>query len=96
MTRQEIIDELQSIEYQLDSGHITDAQSNLNLLKDNLERLEEDKPFGGDTGIDADISNDELYNIEIDGCWNGKNKESFNGIRISNNTIYIYDYDVCS
>ena len=39
MTRQEIIDELQSIEYQLDSGHITDAQSNLNLLKDNLERL---------------------------------------------------------
>ena len=68
MTRQEIIDELQSIEYQLESGHITAAQSDLNLLKDNLERLEEDKPFGGDTGIDADISNDELYNIEINGC----------------------------
>ena len=64
MIRQEIIDELQSIEYQLDSGHITDAQSDLNLLKDNLERLEEDKPFGGDTGIDADHS----VGIEINGC----------------------------
>ena len=74
MTRQEIIDELQSIEYQLDSGHITDAQSDLNLLKDNLEistdddgddRGElEDKYFGGDTGIDADYS----VGIEISGC----------------------------
>ena len=27
---------------------------------------------------------------------NGKNKEFINGVRISNNTIYIYDYDVCS
>ena len=79
MTIQEIIDELQSIEYQLDSGHITDAQSDLNLLKDNLERL--DSPFEKDGGFstdddeddrgeleDGDISNDELYNIEIDGC----------------------------
>ena len=79
MTRQEIIDELQSIEYQLDSGHITDAQSDLNLLKDNLERL--DSPFEKDGGFstdddeddrgeldDGDISNDELYNIEIEGC----------------------------
>ena len=79
MTRQEIIDELQSIEYQLDSGHITDAQSDLNLLKDNLERL--DSSFEKDGGFstdddeddrgeldDGDISNDELYNIEIEGC----------------------------
>ena len=79
MTIQEIIDELQSIEYQLDSGHITDAQSDLNLLKDNLERL--DSSFEKDGGFstdededdrgeleDGDISNDELYNIEIDGC----------------------------
>ena len=79
MTIQEIIDELQSIEYQLDSGHITDAQSDLNLLKDNLERL--DSPLEKDGGFstdddeddrgeldDGDISNDELYNIEIDGC----------------------------
>ena len=34
--------------------------------------------------------------IQIDGCWNGKSKESFNGIRISSNTICIDDYDVCS
>ena len=79
MTIQEIIDELQSIEYQLDSGHITDAQSDLNLLKDNLERL--DSSFEKDGGFstdededdrgeleDGDISNDELYNIEIEGC----------------------------
>ena len=38
MTRQEIIDELQSIEYQLDSGHITDAQSDLNYVIDTLEK----------------------------------------------------------
>jgi hypothetical protein len=62
MTIQEIIDELQSIEYQLDSGHITDAQSDLNLLKDNLERL--DSPFEKDGGFSTDDDGDDRGELE--------------------------------
>jgi hypothetical protein len=65
MTRQEIIDELQSIEYQLDSGHITDAQSDLNLLKDNLERL--DSPFEKDGGFSTDDDRGELEDKSFGG-----------------------------
>ena len=56
MTIHEIIDELQSIEYQLDGGHINDAQSNLNLLKDNLEK---------EVIVENIITYEE---IQIDGC----------------------------
>ena len=60
MTRQEIIDELQSIEYQLDSGHITDAQSDLNYVIDTLEKKV----------IDEETVGVEIHyeDIQIDGC----------------------------
>jgi hypothetical protein len=60
MTRQEIIDELQSIEYQLDSGHITDAQSDLNYVIDTLEKKVID-----DETVGVEIHYED---IQIDGC----------------------------
>ena len=60
MTIQEIIDELQSIEYQLDSGHITDAQSDLNYVIDTLEKKVID-----DETVGVEIHYED---IQIDGC----------------------------
>ena len=63
MSIQEIINELQSIEYQLDSAadgnsSLDGARSDLNELKHKLET--ELIQFGGDYGVDADY--------EIEGC----------------------------
>ena len=58
MILNEIIAELQSIEYQLDSASegnstLDGARSDLNGLVDTLEKLEINS-FGGDSGVDAD------------------------------------------
>ncbi len=63
MTLREIIAELQSIGYQLDSaldGNSTlqGANSDLNILLDTLEN-QEINSFGGDSGVDADYVIDE-------------------------------------
>ena len=59
MTINEIIAELHSIEYQLDSAaegnsSLDGARSDLNGLVDTLEKLEING-FGGDSGVDADF-----------------------------------------
>jgi hypothetical protein len=62
MTLREIIAELQSIGYQLDSaldGNSTlqGANSDLNILLDTLEN-QEINSFGGDSGVDADYQDE--------------------------------------
>ena len=59
MTVKEIIDELEGIESSLNNNNLDEAKVDLYLLLKELLKT---------VTVDEDIDNDELYNIEIDGC----------------------------